>query len=155
MGSMLHIKVLPADGSGDTLFADMVQAYEGLPSEKQSELLSLQALHLFHKNLSKEAYSAMDASARAVLENLPAMSHPVVRTHPETDRKSLFVSEGFTTGIEGMEEAEGQALLDWLFDYTSQEKFVYRHKWKKGDMVFWDNRMLLHFGKRQDFGEQR
>ena len=146
MGSMLHIKKIPTDGSGDTLFADMVGAYESLPSERQQQLLPLQAKHLYHKNASLGAIQALNPEMAACLKAVPEVCHPVVRTHPETGRKSLFVSEGFSTHIEGMGEEESQALLEWLYAYTTQEKFVYRHKWREGDMVFWDNRMLLHFG---------
>jgi len=146
MGSILHMKVMPADGSGDTLFADMVGAFEALPSERQQQLLTLQAKHLFHKNASLEAIKALNPQMAACFKLVPEVCHPVVRTHPETGRKSLFVSEGFTTYIAGMEEGESKALLEWLYAYTTQEKFVYRHKWVEGDMVFWDNRMLLHFG---------
>lgn len=146
MGSMLHMKVMPVDGSGDTLFADMAGAFDSLPSERQQQFLSLKAKHLFQKNASKEALQAMSAAITACLKTVPDVCHPVVRTHPETGRKSLFVSEGFTTHIEGLEEEESQALLKWLYAYTTQEKFVYRHKWKEGDMVFWDNRSLLHLG---------
>ncbi len=147
MGSMLHMKVMPADGSGDTLFADTAMAYECLPFERQQQLLPVKAKHLLHKNVSKEALQAMSASIVAYLKSVPDVCHPVVRTHPETGRKSLFVSEGFTTHIEGLAEEESQALLEWLYAYTTQEKFVYRHKWREGDMVFWDNRSLLHYGK--------
>ena len=72
------------------------------------------------------------------------MLQPVVRTHPETGRRALFVSEHFTTRIVGLPEDEGRALLEELFAHSVQPGFVYRHRWKPHDLVFWDNRSLLH-----------
>lgn len=71
-------------------------------------------------------------------------THPVVRTHPETGKRALFVSEGFTTAIEGWDAEASEALLQRLYAHCTQPAFVYQHKWQEGDMVFWDNRCTLH-----------
>ncbi|WP_256739241.1 TauD/TfdA dioxygenase family protein, partial [Cronobacter sakazakii] len=78
------------------------------------------------------------------LAEVQAVSHPVVRTHPETGRKALFVSEGFTTHIEGLPEAESRDILEALWAHSVRPEHIYRHQWQPGDMVFWDNRSLIH-----------
>ena len=150
MGSMLHMKVLPADGSGDTLFADMVGAFEALDKETQAALMQMESMHTFSKNAAMEAIKAVSPELHMILSSLPPVKHPVIRTHPETGRKTLFVSEGFTTEIVGMEKEESEALLQRLYDHSTQDKFVYRHRWQANDCVMWDNRCLLHLATGSD-----
>jgi len=145
LGSLLHAQILPAEG-GDTLFADQHAAYEALPDTLKA---TVSALHAEHSYLAKyEELRARSpwrpALTQAQLDEVRPVVHPVVRTHPETGRKALFVSEHFTTRIVGLPEDEGQALLAQLFAHSTQPAFTYRHEWKPGDMVFWDNRSVLH-----------
>ena len=88
------------------------------------------------KSMAMETKNAQLASA--------TVEHPVVRTHPETGRRALFVSEHFTTRILGVSEQRSRELLDLLFDYGTRAEHVYRHQWRPHDMVFWDNRSLMH-----------
>lgn len=145
LGSMLHAQELPATG-GDTLFANMHMAWDALPEARRSVVAGLQAEHSYlakYAELQRRNPWRPDLTAQQVAEVKP-VRHPVVRTHPETGRKALFVSEHFTTAIVGLAEEESRALLDELFAHTTQAQFVYRHQWRAHDMVFWDNRSLMH-----------
>jgi taurine dioxygenase len=75
---------------------------------------------------------------------LPEVTHPMVRTHPDTGRKALYVNEGHTIGVDGMAKEAGQALLDELFEFSTGPEFIYRHEWRRHDVLFWDNRRALH-----------
>ncbi|SFN21647.1 TauD/TfdA family dioxygenase [Variovorax sp. OV329] len=145
LGSLLHAQILPAEG-GDTLFADQHAAYEALPETLKATVSSLSAEHSYLAKYEElRARSPWrPALTQAQLDEVRPVVHPVVRTHPETGRKALFVSEHFTTRIVGLPEDEGQALLAQLFAHSTQPAFTYRHEWKPGDMVFWDNRSVLH-----------
>jgi taurine dioxygenase len=145
LGSMLHAQELPAEG-GDTLFANQHRAWEALPSDLQQRLLSLKAEHTYlakYAELQKRSPWRPDLSARQIAE-VPPVQHPVVRTHPENGRRALFVSEHFTTRVVGLPDDESQALLQQLFAHSTQPEFVYRHRWQPHDMVFWDNRSVMH-----------
>jgi taurine dioxygenase len=145
LGSMLHAQELPAAG-GDTLFANQHAAYEALPQALKDAIAPLSAEHTY---LAK--YEELRARSpwrpkltQAQVEEVRPVVHPVVRTHPESGRKALFVSEHFTTRIVGLPEDESQAVLQELFALSTRPEFVYRHCWKPHDMVFWDNRSVLH-----------
>ena len=145
LGSMLHAQELPSEG-GDTLFANQHAAYDALPPDLKKRLATLRAEHTY---LAK--YEALRARSpwrpqltQAQIDQVKPVLHPVVRTHPETGRKALFVSEHFTTRIEGLADDESHALLQELFAYSTREALVYRHVWQPHDMVFWDNRSVTH-----------
>jgi taurine dioxygenase len=146
MGSLLHARILPSEG-GDTLFANQHTAYEALPASLRAEL---DTLHAEHSYLARnEAQRAKSTAIRPDLseeqrKSVPPVTHPVVRTHPGTKRRALFVSEGFTTRITDLPEDEGTGLLQELFQHQTRQDFIYRHKWRQGDLVMWDNRALLH-----------
>jgi taurine dioxygenase len=145
LGSMLLAQVLPAEG-GDTLFADMHAAYEALDPATQRRLEGLRAEHSYlarYDELRQRSPWRPALTAQQIAAVPPAV-HPVVRTHPETGRKALFVSEHFTTRIVGLPEAESRALLAELFAHSVRPEFVYRHRWQPHDMVFWDNRSVMH-----------
>jgi taurine dioxygenase len=145
LGSLLHAQELPDEG-GDTLFADQHLAWEALPPALQQRILPLKAEHSY---LAK--YEELRAKnpwrpklSQAQIEQVAPAVQPVVRTHPETGRKALFVSEHFTTRIVGLPPEESNALLAELFAHSVKPEFVYRHQWAPHDLVFWDNRSLMH-----------
>jgi taurine dioxygenase len=145
LGTMLHAQELPSEG-GDTLFANQHAAYDALPSDVKERIASLKAEHTYLARYDelRERSPWRPKLTQAQLDEVRPTVQPVVRTHPETGRKALFVSEHFTTRIVGMAEDESRALLDFLFAHSTQPAFVYRHVWAPHDLVFWDNRSVLH-----------
>ncbi|TFW20649.1 TauD/TfdA dioxygenase family protein [Duganella callida] len=145
LGSMLHAQELPAEG-GDTLFANMHLAHDTLPAALRNAVQGLRAEHSYlaqYEELRRRS-PFRPALTQAQIDEVRPVLHPVVRTHPETGRKALFVSEHFTTRIVGLAEAESRALLAELFAHSVKPEHVYRHRWQPHDMVFWDNRSLMH-----------
>jgi taurine dioxygenase len=145
LGSMLHAQELPADG-GDTLFANQHTAYEALPAHLQRAIEGARAEHSYlarYAELQQRNPWRPNLTQAQIDEVVPAV-HPVVRTHPETGRRALFVSEHFTTRIVGLPDNESRALLDELFGHSTRPEHIYRHQWQPHDMVFWDNRSVMH-----------
>ena len=146
MATVLYSVEVPPYG-GDTLFANMYLAYESLSDGMKTALQGLHALNsAAHRKGGGRAAGNAYQSVKLVGQdnmNLDAV-HPVVRTHPETGRKALYVNPGHTDHIVGMDAAESRALLDELFAHATDDAFVYRHKWSLHDLVFWDNRCLMH-----------
>ena len=142
---MLHAQELPSEG-GDTLFADMHRAWDTLPSALREAVEGRQAVHSYTARYSegKNAANWRPTLTAEQLAQVVTVTHPVVRTHPENGRKALFVSEGFTTHIVGLPEDESRELLQQLYAHSVREDNVYRHQWQAHDMVFWDNRSLIH-----------
>lgn len=145
LGSLLHAQELPREG-GDTLFANMHLAWETLPAALQQAVHGRKAEHSY---LAKYAELQQRNPWRPNLteqqiDQVKPVSHPIVRTHPETGRRALFVSEHFTTRILDMPEDESRELLDQLYAHSVHPKHLYRHQWQPHDMVFWDNRSLMH-----------
>ncbi|MDA8444437.1 TauD/TfdA dioxygenase family protein [Paracidovorax valerianellae] len=156
LGSLLHAQELPGEG-GDTLFADQHAAYDALPEALKTAIASLSAEHSY---LAK--YEELRARnpwrpklTQAQIDEVAPAVHPVVRTHPETGRKALFVSEHFTTRIVGLPEDESRALLDELFAASVRPDFLYRHRWQPHDLVFWDNRSVMHLAAGTPDSERR
>ena len=139
LATLLHALELPPEG-GDTLFVNTYLAYEALTQDRKEQLADLRAIHSWEA--SRRNTGNMPATEQQKRER-PPVSHPVVRTHPETGRKLLYIGI-HTSHIEGMPEAEGKAQLDELLEHASQPEHVYRHKWRQGDLCMWDNRCLLH-----------
>jgi len=143
LGSMLYsLEIPPAGKGGDTLFANLRGAYEALPASTKARLDGLKAVYMTSRQRFKEDNRIQLNERQAAAT--PAVTHPVVRTHPESGRKALFVNPGHTDHIVGMDPAESRALLDELFAHATDDAFVYRHKWRLHDLVFWDNRCLMH-----------
>jgi len=145
--TILHA-VQVADEGGDTAFADMYRAYETLPEETRERIADLKARHSYDRLLNPRV-AIPDTHAAVAKERYsdrspPPAVHPVVRTHPETGRKALYVTERFTLTIEGMAEDESEELLQELFANAARPENTYRHKWEKGDLVMWDNRCMMH-----------
>jgi len=137
--TMLHAVELPPSG-GDTQFADMIRAHSSLSDEVRQLISGLRAVHsLEYMRVSTGDRAPTDEERRAA----PPVVHPLVRTHPETGEKSLFVGM-YCSHIVGMGGSAGRALLDQLLAHATQQEFVYTHRWSPGDLVIWDNRCLLH-----------
>ncbi|NMY35740.1 MULTISPECIES: taurine dioxygenase [Pseudomonas] len=147
MGAVLSAKQLPAFG-GDTLWASGIAAFEGLSAPLQQLLDGLTATHDFTKSFPLERFgSTPEDFARwdQTRKNNPPLSHPVVRTHPVSGRKSLFVNEGFTTRINELSEAESDAILTLLFAHATRPEYTIRWRWQENDVAFWDNRVTQHY----------
>ncbi len=145
LGSLLHAQELPSEG-GDTLFANQHLAYDGLPLALKSAIAGLRAEHSYlarYEELRAKNPWRPKLTPEQIAEVKP-VAQPVVRTHPETGRRALFVSEHFTTRILDVPEDESRDLLAQLFEHSSRKSIVYRHHWQAHDLVFWDNRSLLH-----------
>ncbi|PHN27803.1 TauD/TfdA dioxygenase family protein [Pseudomonas sp. ICMP 561] len=145
LGSMLYAQELPSEG-GDTLFANMHLAWDTLPEHLRKAVEGRSAVHSYTSRY-RDGHNAQNWRPTLTPEQLAqvvVVSHPIVRTHPENGRKALFVSEGFTTHIVGLPEDESQQILNELYAHSVRPEGVYRHKWAHNDMVFWDNRSLIH-----------
>ncbi len=140
LGTILQIHVLP-DVGGDTLFANMYTAYDALSAPMQQMLAGLTALHE-SEHVYRGRYSDRGVDDQGRL--YPSATHPVVRTHPETGRRAIFVNRTFTTRIHELGEAESQAVLAFLFDHCEQIDFQIRFRWEQNDVAFWDNRCVMH-----------
>ncbi|NKB42817.1 MAG: TauD/TfdA family dioxygenase [Alphaproteobacteria bacterium] len=144
MGSLLYGLEVPAEG-GDTLFASQYRAYENIPADLKDRVASLKARHRFNY---VQIQASEDSTRKPLTEEqkkqLVGAVHPVVRTHPETNRKALYVNPGFTESLIDVVENESRALLDTLFGYATDPAVIYRHTWQVRDLVFWDNRCLMH-----------
>jgi len=148
MASMLYALEVPSKG-GNTLFANGYAAYETLPDSIKQRIAGRRALN---------AYDYDNASTRRgtkLREGIPSCWHPIVRTHPATGRKALYVNRLMTVAVEGMPDEEAEELLNLLFDHQEKPEFIYEHVWRPHDLLLWDNRCALH--ARTDFsaGERR
>jgi taurine dioxygenase len=137
----LHAVKLPTSG-GDTQFVNMYEAYDALPDEAKTRIEGLQARHVYQSKFSERKLPHL-AAERAKIGSVSVV-HPIVRTHPATGRKAIYINPIRIEEIVGMPEQKALPLLDALLDHATQEKFQYRHKWKPGDVVIWDNRCLMH-----------
>ena len=147
MGAVLSAKQLPAFG-GDTLWASGIAAFEGLSKPLQVLLDGLTATHDFTKSFPLERFGSTPedlARWEQTRKNNPPLSHPVIRTHPVSERKSLFVNEGFTTKINELSEAESEAILKLLFAHATRPEYTIRWRWQENDVAFWDNRVTQHY----------
>jgi taurine dioxygenase len=139
---MLHAIQVPPEG-GDTLFANMLLAYEALPADEKAALDGLHAIHSWEA--SRKNTGNRPATEEQKRER-PPVRHPVVRTHPD-GRKSLYLGMHISH-VDGMDYDEGRALLADLLERATADRFVYRHAWRPGDLTLWDNRVLLHRADR-------
>ena len=147
LGAVLYAKRLPDEG-GDTCWANMQAAYEGLSRPLQRFLSELDAVHDFARGFPAKrtvAQAAGDAKYAKAVEEHPPVIHPVIRTHPETGADGLFVNYGFTSRIKGLKRAESEALLTMLFQHIQKPEFQVRWRWKPNSIAFWDNRITQHY----------
>jgi taurine dioxygenase len=155
--SLLHAIELPSYG-GDTMFTSMVAAYDQLSAPMKMFLEGLTATHdytnaydTFFKHLPDRPPLPEEAKAK-----VPPVVHPVVRTHPDTGKKALYVNPGFTRHINELAPAESRSVLDYLFRHCQQPHLIYRHMWAPGDLVIWDNRCTCHLAVADyDMNEHR
>jgi taurine dioxygenase len=144
MGSMLLAREIPPFG-GDTLFASQYAAYEALSGTMQRLLDGLQGINSSAKaDVSKTREDRLKSDGKDYAPKDFTNSHPVVRTHPETGRKALYVNVAHTSGIEGLTDAESASLLNFLFQHQVKPEFTCRWAWEKDDIAFWDNRSAQH-----------
>ena len=147
LGCVLSAQQVPEFG-GDTLWASSTAAYAALSKPMQALLDGLSASHDIRKSFPAARFAITDADAarfEKAKQDHPPVSHPVVRTHPVSGKKGLFVSEGFTTHINELTEAESEALLRFLFAHATHPNFQVRWHWQAGDVAIWDNRATQHF----------
>ncbi|MGH8617268.1 MAG: TauD/TfdA dioxygenase family protein [Burkholderiales bacterium] len=146
----VEVPVQDGKALGDTMFSSTYEAYDALSAGMKSRLAGLKAIHSYAGQYDRRAEKIRQAGG--VRENLtedqkkkvPDVAHPIVRTHPFTGRKCLYVSAGMNTGIVGMPQAEAEVLLQELFAHVIRPEFLYRHSWKVGDLVIWDNCSAQH-----------
>jgi taurine dioxygenase len=144
--SLLYAKEVPQRNGqplGDTVFANAIAAYEGLPESMKQRLAGLKAIHRYSAR-RRVADSPRPKLTQVQLEETPDIVHPIVRTHPYTGRKSLYVTVGECVGIEGMPDDEAVDLIAELDAYCVRPEFLYRHKWQVGDLLMWDNTSSMH-----------
>ena len=140
LGTMLQLHILPETG-GDTMFSNMYRAYNELSDKYKSFLDGLIAIHE-----SEHLYSGRYEDRGVNRNNIktPVANHPLIRTHPITGKKAIYVNRTFTTGIEGMNKNESSSILEFLFEHCEHVNFQIRYRWNKNDMAFWDNRCTMH-----------
>ena len=147
MATILYAVKNPSRG-GDTEFANMYAAYEALPMEMKRRIAGLKGIHAVSKLKNKRVtVSPRRPDGKDFYEkqkSLPDQIWPLVRTHPATGKKALYVSPRFTIGIAGMAEGEADEILDFLFAHQVRAEFVYRHRWRTRDLVMWDNGSVIH-----------
>lgn len=140
--TILYAMEIPRTG-GNTLFSDLIAAYQGLEAPLRERIDGLKALNVYDYD------AGATHTAAEVSPDAPRYVQPVVRTHPETGEKGLFVNRLMTREIIGMDRQEGQALLETLFQRIETPSLVYEHRWQLGDLLMWDNRCTAH--ARRDF----
>jgi taurine dioxygenase len=144
--SLLYAKEVPyRDGKalGDTLFTNTAAAYEALPQSMRRRLAGLRAIHRYSARM-RVANSPRPKLTKQQLDETPDVAHPIVRTHPWTHRRSLYVTAGECIAIEGLPHDEGAALIEELHAHCLRPEFQYRHKWQLGDLLMWDNATSMH-----------
>ena len=146
--TVLYGNVIPPIG-GDTLFANQVAAWEALPAHLQDLLHDRNGIHSARRGYARDGmYGERDKGRSMAIKYddsaLATQPQPIARVHPETGRTALYVSPGYTIGIEGMSDAEATRLLKELFAHQVRDEFVYRHRWSQGMLLLWDNRSVVH-----------
>jgi len=157
IGSILYAVQTPEWG-GDTLFASQAAAWDALSDGLKVTLEGLRAIHSANKEYSAKGPSAQKRSSMQVAEAeglAGEFIHPVVKVHPETGRKALYVNPAFTLRFDGWTRRESRPLLDYLFEHSRQEQFTCRFSWRDGSMAFWDNRQVWHYALNDYPGQRR
>ena len=150
MASMLLARIVPEEG-GDTEFANMAAAYDALDDAEKERLDGLVAVHDFYwsrREIDQDAFTQAERDA------LPPVRHPLIRRHPETGRKAIYAGS-HTSTIEGLDFEAARDIIDGLIVHATGPRFTYRHRWKVGDLVLWDNRSALHRGVPFDIARHK
>lgn len=150
MGSVLLARELPECG-GDTLFANMHLAYERLSEQMKRICEGLTAVH----DIARVFARRLNKAAEELHDKYPTMRHPVIRTHPETGERAIYVNGGFTSHIEGLTAAESRWVLEHLYDTAKDVEIQCRFRWQPGSVAFWDNRVCQHFAVSDYFPARR
>ena len=138
--TMLHAVALPKFG-GDTQFVDVRAAFDELPEATRKKLVALRSAHVYESSQSPRKMAALSAEERA---KVPQTIQPLVIRHPESGRSALYLNTGRMEGVEGMPPDDAFKLIDELYGHATQPRYEYRHQWRAGDMVIWDNRSVMH-----------
>lgn len=146
LGSILHAQTVPEAG-GDTMWANMYAAYDALSDKWQAFLSDLKAVHDFTHNFGKRLLREEGGyeKLKKAQQQMPPAVHPVIRTHPVSGRKGIFVNSAFTTHIDGMSQRESDAVLGFLYEHIRTPEFTCRFNWRKHSIAFWDNRCTQHY----------
>jgi alpha-ketoglutarate-dependent 2,4-dichlorophenoxyacetate dioxygenase len=148
--SLLYCSAIP-DWGGETEFADMRAAYDALPDRLREEVEGRSAEHYVHHSRATLGFAPNEDEIAGAM---PPVIWPLVRTHPGSRRKLLYIG-AHATHVVGLSLPEGRVLLSDLLEHATQQQFVYRHEWRPGDLVMWDNRAVLHRGRRYDLAQRR
>ncbi len=160
LGTMLYAKITPRIG-GDTLFSNMYKAYEQLSKPMQDFLKPLKAVHDVRKAFGSEYKNLKNSLKKygidpdAHFKDYEPTLHPMIRTHPETHKLALYISEPYVTSIEGLSQEESNMLLSFLYRHIQTQEFIYRHCSRENDVVIWDNRCTQHYATADYFPFER
>lgn len=147
-GSLLYAKIVPTHNGvalGDTMFSSMTRAYAALPDDMKRRLCGMKAVNSYVKGYYRPIRAAKRPELTAEqLKKVPELEVPIVRRHPLTGKPCLFVNDTFTARISGVSQAESDELLDYLFRHVTRPEFIYRHNWREGDLLAWDNCSTQH-----------
>ena len=157
--TMLYSEIIPPQG-GDTLFANTADAYDDLSDEMKERLIGVRAIHTAKLPYAKDGVYATEGKKRTMKihtsdEANKTMSHPVVRTHRETGRQTLFINPVYTAALEGFSKEDSDLLLFELYSHMGQEKYIYRHQWEPDMLIMWDNRTVMHMAEGGYDGHER
>ena len=157
--TLLYSEIIPPNG-GDTLFANTADAYDDLSNGLKEKINNLRCLHSAKLPYAKDGIYATENKKRTMKihtsdEANKTMSHPLVRTHRETGRKTLFINPVYTQEIEGLSKDESDALLFELYIHMAQDKYIFRHKWQPDMLIMWDNRTVIHMAEGGYDGHER
>lgn len=153
MYTVLHAITIPRkndESLGDTCFLSTAAVYEALPSQIRERIDGARGIHSLTYHIQRKVESGFKAPPAK--EPKPDVFHPAVIAHPATGRKGIYLTEGHTKGIEGMSNEEGRELLDFIAEFARQPQFIYRHKWREGDLLIWDNLGTQHLAIT-DYGD--
>jgi taurine dioxygenase len=147
--TILNALEIPSEG-GDTLFIDMEAAYNALSDEWKARLEGLRAIHRYRPRATTDGQTTQVKMTEEQKQKTPDVDHPLIRTNPDTGRKAIFAHPGMTVEVVGLDKAESDEILEFLFAHTIQPQFRYDFRWSPGDVVMWDNRSTMHSATTRD-----